>query len=62
MKASELRSKSQDELRKELGDLLRAGCALRMRTPRTSQTSEIRKLGRDIARVRTVMREKVGAQ
>ena len=60
MKPSELRSKSRDELNKELEELLRAQFGLRMQlaTQQLSNTSQKRKLRRDIARVRTVLREK----
>ena len=57
MKASELKNKGKDELSKELKDLLRAQFSLRMQlsTQQTNKTHEIRKVRRDIARVRTVM-------
>jgi large subunit ribosomal protein L29 len=57
MKASELKTKGVDELRKELKELLRAQFSLRMQlsTQQTNKTHEIRKVRRDIARVRTVM-------
>jgi large subunit ribosomal protein L29 len=57
MKASELKSKGADELKKELKELLRAQFSLRMQlsTQQTNKTHEIRKVRRDIARVRTVM-------
>jgi large subunit ribosomal protein L29 len=60
MKANELRAKSADELQKELTDLLRAQFGLRMQhaTQQLANTSQIRKLRRDIARTRTVIREK----
>jgi large subunit ribosomal protein L29 len=60
MKASELRAKTGDELQKELGDLLKAQFGLRMQhaTQQLANTSQIKKLRRDIARVRTVMKEK----
>ncbi len=59
MKANDLRAKSQDELKKELMDLLRAQFSLRMQlgTQQTNKTHELRKVRRDIARVRTVMHE-----
>jgi large subunit ribosomal protein L29 len=62
MKPSELRAKSEDELRKELGELLKAQFGLRMQlaTQQLSNTSQKRKLRKDIARVRTVLREKAG--
>jgi large subunit ribosomal protein L29 len=60
MKASELRGRSQDELREELASLLRAQFSLRMQkaTQQLSNTSQLRKVRRDIARVRTVMVQK----
>jgi large subunit ribosomal protein L29 len=60
MKASELRAKTGDELQKELGDLLKAQFGMRMQhaTQQLANTSQIKKLRRDIARVRTVMKEK----
>ncbi len=60
MKASELRAKSNDELQKELGDLLKAQFGLRMQaaTQQLGNTSQIKKVRRDIARVRTLMKEK----
>jgi large subunit ribosomal protein L29 len=61
MDAKELRGKSVDELQKELNDLLRAQFGLRMQkaTQQLNNTSEIRKTRRSIARVRTIMKEKV---
>jgi len=60
MKASELRGKNGDELQKELEGLLRAHFGLRMQlaTQQLSNTSQLKKVKRDIARVRTVMKEK----
>jgi len=60
MKASELRSKSGDDLQKELNELLKAQFGLRMQhaTQQLANTSQIKKVKRDIARVRTVMKEK----
>ena len=53
MKASELRTKSVDELNKELLDLLRAQFGMRMQlaTQQLSNTSQMSKVRRDIARV-----------
>ncbi len=61
MDAKELKGKSVDELQKELNDLLRAQFGLRMQkaTQQLNNTSEIRKTRRSIARVRTIMRQKV---
>jgi len=60
VKASELRAKNGDELQKELEALLRAQFGLRMQlaTQQLSNTSQLKKVKRDIARVRTVLREK----
>ena len=62
MKPSELRGKNGDELQKELEGLLRAQFGLRMQvaTQQLSNTSRLKKVKRDIARVRTIMKEKVG--
>ena len=60
MKASELRAKSIDELSKELHDLLKAQFGLRMQlaTQQLTNTSQMNKVRRDIARVRTALKEK----
>lgn len=60
MNASELRAKSVDELNKEILDLLKAQFSLRMQvaTQQLSNTSQLGKVRRDIARARTVLREK----
>ena len=60
MKANELRAKNGDELQKELNELLRAQYGLRMQhaTQQLANTSQIRKVRRDIARARAVIREK----
>jgi len=64
MKASELRTKSVDDLKKELLDLLKAQFGLRMQlaTQQLSNSSQISKVRRDIARVRTLIREKAVQQ
>ncbi len=63
MKASELRTKSETELQQEVLSLTTAQFGLRMQvaTQQMTNTSELRKVRRDIARVKTVLREK-GAQ
>ena len=60
MKSNELRAKSNDELAKELTDLLKAQFGLRMQlaTQQLTNTSQMKKVRRDIARVRTMMKEK----
>jgi large subunit ribosomal protein L29 len=60
MKASELRDKDQASLQKELNELLKAQFSLRMQvaTQQLSNTSQLKKVRRDIARVKTVMNQK----
>ncbi|HHZ88866.1 MAG TPA: 50S ribosomal protein L29 [Chromatiaceae bacterium] len=59
MKASDLRSKSEAELRKELLDLVREQFNLRMQTGSGQMTrpSQVRAVRKDIARVKTVLNE-----
>ena len=60
MTPSELRGKDGAGLQKELEALLRAQFGLRMQlaTQQLGNTSQLKKVKRDIARVRTIMREK----
>jgi large subunit ribosomal protein L29 len=60
METKELRAKDAAGLNKELQDLLRAHFSLRMQkaTQQLQNTSQLRNVRRDIARVRTVMAEK----
>jgi large subunit ribosomal protein L29 len=60
MKASELRGKDQEALQKELNELLKAQFGLRMQiaTQQLSNTAQLKKVRRDIARVKTVMNQK----
>ena len=62
MKASELRSKDAAELGKELESLLKEQFGLRMQkaTQQLANTSQLRNVRRDIARVRTLLTEKAG--
>ncbi|MFJ1300349.1 50S ribosomal protein L29 [Pseudomonadota bacterium AL_CKDN230030165-1A_HGKHYDSX7] len=62
MKASELRSKDAAELGKELESLLKAQFGLRMQkaTQQLGNTSQLRNVRRDIARVRTLLTQKAG--
>jgi large subunit ribosomal protein L29 len=64
MEAAELKGKSQDELRKELASLLKAQFNLRMQkaTQQLQNTSQLGKVRRDIARVRTVLAQKEQAK
>lgn len=61
MKAKELKTKDRAELDKELTELLKAQFSLRMQlaTQQLTNSSQLGKVRRDIARVRTVMHEKV---
>jgi large subunit ribosomal protein L29 len=60
MKASELRAKTVDELNQELLGLLKAQFGLRMQiaSQQLSNNSQIGKVRRQIARVRTLLHEK----
>jgi large subunit ribosomal protein L29 len=60
MKASELKTKAKSELQADLLSLTRAQFGLRMQvaTQQMTKTSEIRKVRRDIARIKTVMTQK----
>jgi len=60
MKASELHGKDEPALKKELNELLKAQFGLRMQiaTQQLSNTSQLKKVRRDIARVKTVLNQK----
>ncbi len=60
MKASELKTKSKSELQQELLSMTKAQFGLRMQvaTQQMTNTSEMRKVRRDIARIKTVMKQK----
>jgi len=60
MNAAELKAKSAEELQRELNSLLKAQFGLRMQkaTQQLTNTSQLSKVRRDIARVRTVLHEK----
>lgn len=64
MKVSELRAKTVDELNTELLALLKAQFGLRMQlaTQQLTNNSQIGKVRRQIARVRTLLREKAVQQ
>ena len=64
MNTSELRAKDKAQLDKELTDLLRAQFSLRMQkaTQQLTNTSQLKRVRRDIARVRTVLAEKARAE
>jgi len=60
MRASELRGKDHIELTKELNTLLKAQFSLRMQiaTQQLSNTSQLKKVRRDISRVKTIINSK----
>ncbi len=60
MKAAELRNKSADELKQELDKLLREQFNLRMQkgTGQLARPDQVKKVRRDIARIKTVLNEK----
>ena len=60
MKASELRDKDVAGLNQELSELLKAQFGLRMQkaTQQLQNTSQLKKVRRDIARVRPVLGQK----
>lgn len=60
MKASELKTKSKSELQQDMLSLTKAQFGLRMQvaTQQMTKTSEMRKIRRDIARIKTVMKQK----
>lgn len=62
MNAQDLRKKNETELREELSGLIREQFNLRMQRGigQLSQPHELRRVRREIARVRTVLNEKKG--
>jgi large subunit ribosomal protein L29 len=64
MKAKDLRAKSAVELNEELLSLRKAQFSMRMQlaTQQLTNLSEIRKVRRDIARVKTVINQKASAE
>jgi large subunit ribosomal protein L29 len=60
MNLKEMRTKSADDLNKELLDLRRAQFGLRMQqaTQQLTNNSELGKMKRNIARIKTVLNEK----
>ena len=64
MKTTELRAKNDADMQKELLDLRKAQFGLRMQmaTQQLTNTSQVGKVRKDIARVKTIQREKVAAK
>ncbi len=63
MKPSELREKNVDELKQELLGLLREQFNLRMQkgTGQLSQPHRVKTVRREIARLKTILNQKVGS-
>lgn len=64
MKAKELREKSAEDLQKELLDLRKSQFGLRMQaaTQQLTNTSQIRNVRREIARVKTIQTERAATK
>ena len=64
MKANDLRQKNDADLAKELLELRKAQFSARMQlaTQQLTNTSQLGKVRKDIARVKTIQREKAGAK
>ena len=64
MKTSELRAKNDADLQKELLDLRKAQFGLRMQvaTQQLTNTSQVGKVRKEIARIKTIQREKAAAK
>lgn len=64
MKATELKAKSDAELGKELLELRKAQFSLRMQlaTQQLGNTSQLGKLRKDIARIKTIQHERATAK
>ena len=64
MKSSELRAKDPSQLSKELEELLHTQFKLRMNkaTQQLTNTSQLKNVRRDIARVRTIIKEKAAVK
>nr|PZN85283.1 MAG: 50S ribosomal protein L29 [Pseudomonadota bacterium] len=64
MKAAEIRSMTLDQLNDELVKLKKEQFNLRFQAAsgQLENTARVRQVRRDIARIKTIMREKLGAQ
>lgn len=60
MKANELKNKSVEQLKVDLFDLTKVQFGLRMQhaTGQLGKSSELRRVRRDIARIKTILNEK----
>ena len=63
MKASDLRAKSQDELRTELGELKKEQFNLRFQAAsgQLENTARVREIRRDVARIKTILTQQAEA-
>ena len=61
MKAIDLRKKSTDDLEKELVDIRKAQFSARMQisTQQSNKTDQLKKFQKDIARIKTILAEKL---
>lgn len=64
MKTGDLRAKNDADLQKELLDLRKAQFGLRMQvaTQQLTNTSQVGKVRKDIARIKTIQREKAATK
>lgn len=64
MKAKELLAKTNEELNRDLLDVRRAQFGLRVQlaTQQVQNTSQLGKLRRDVARIKTVLHQKAAAK
>ena len=64
MQANDLRNKSVEELKTELSDLQREQFNLRfqLKTGRLQQTDNVRQVRRNIARINTILSEKLNSE
>ena len=61
MKATDLRKKSTDDLNKELVEVRKAQFSARMQisTQQSNKTDQLKKFQKDIARIKTILTEKL---
>mgnify|MGYP003297587948 FL=1 len=64
MQANDLRNKSVEDLKTELSNLQREQFNLRfqLKTGQLQQTDNVRKVRRDIARINTILSEKINSE
>ena len=64
MQANDLRNKSVEDLKTELSNLQREQFILRfqLKTGQLQQTDNVRKVRRDIARINTILSEKLNSE